>query len=152
MRIPDRLGTLSVISGLFTNSGLDIIRADTFTLVTEVETSLPVRRRRQRGLGTASHRGQRRRFPAVARSRREHALVVLCLRSTAGQTPDWEEIRRTLKVFANQVSAGDIESARSGVIDRFAHEMRHESSAWIERRVEMRDFDRFDVFAPNIRF
>ena len=44
-RIPDRLGTLSVISGLFTNSGLDIVRADTFTLVTEVETPLRIRRR-----------------------------------------------------------------------------------------------------------
>ena len=135
VRIPDRLGTLSVVAGLFTNSGLDIIRADTFTLVTEVETPLPVRRRRQRGLEPHPP-GPRRRFPTVARSRREHALVVLCLRSTAGQTPDWEEIRRTLKVFANQVSAGDIETARTGVIDRFAHKMRRESTR-IGRRVEM---------------
>ena len=79
----------------------------------------------------------RRRFPTVARSRKEHALVVFRLRSTAGQTPDWEEVRRALKVFAEQVSAGDVESARSGVIDRFAHEMRRESER-VERRVEMR--------------
>ena len=135
VRIPDRLGTLSVISGLFTNSGLDIVHADTFTLVTEVETPQAVRKRSRRGLGPQLT-GQRRRFPAVTRSRREYALVVFRLRSMAGQTPDWEEIRRTLRVLTKQVSAGDIESARSGVIDRFAHEMRRESTR-IERRVEM---------------
>ena len=135
-RIPDRLGTLSVISGLFTNSGLDIVRADTFTLVTEVETPLRIRRRGRRELGPQLT-VPRRRFPTVARSRKEHALVVFRLRSTAGQTPDWEEVRRALKVFAEQVSAGDVESARSGVIDRFAHQMRRESER-VERRVEMR--------------
>ena len=137
-RIPDRLGTLSVISGLFTNSGLDIVRADTFTLVTEDETPLRIhRRRRRRELGPQQLTVPRRRFPTVALSRREHALVVFRLRPTGGQTPDWEEIRGTLRVFAEQVSAGDVESARAAVIDRFAHQMRHESER-VERRVEMR--------------
>ena len=136
VRIPDRLGTLSVVSGFFTNSGLDIVRADTFTLVTEVETPLRIRRRGRRELGPQSTL-QRRRIPTVANSRREHALVVFRLRSTSGQTPDWEEIRGTLRVFAKQVSAGDVESARAAVIDRFAHQMRHESER-VERRVEMR--------------
>ena len=54
--IPDRLGTLSVISGLFTNSGLDIVRADTFTLVTEVETPLAYSQTRASGIGAAAHR------------------------------------------------------------------------------------------------
>ena len=135
--IPDRLGTLSVISGLFTNSGLDIVRADTFTLVTEVETPLRTRRRgRRREPGPQPTRSGRR-IPTVAKSRREHALVIFRLRSTSGQTPDWEEIRGTLGVFAKQVSAGDVESARAAVIDRFAHQMRRES-ARVERRVEMR--------------
>ena len=127
VRIPDRLGTLSVVSGLFTNSGLDIVRADTFTLVTEVETRLPVRRRRRRG---PDHHPTRtgRRYPTIARSRREHALIVFRLCSTAAQTPNWEEVRRALETFANQVSAGDIETARAGVIDRFAHKMRREST------------------------
>ena len=136
-RIPDRLGTLSVISGLFTNSGLDIVRADTFTLVTEVETPLRIRRRgRRREPGPQPTRSGRR-FPTVAISRREYALVVFRLRSTSGQTPDWEEIRGTLGVFAKQVSAGDVESARAAVIDRFAHQMRREYER-VERRVEMR--------------
>ena len=136
-RIPDRLGTLSVISGLFTNSGLDIVRADTFTLVTEVETPLRIRRRgRRREPGPQPTRSGRR-FPTVAISRREYALVVFRLRSTSGQTPDWEEIRGTLGVFAEQVSAGDVESARAAVIDRFAHQMRREYER-VERRVEMR--------------
>ena len=137
VRIPDRLGTLSVISGLFTNSGLDIVRADTFTLVTEVETPLRIRRRRRRREPGPQLPTPRRRFPTVARSRREHALVVFRLRPTSGQTPDWEEIRGTLGVLAKQVSAGDIETARAAVIDRFAHQMRGESRQ-IERRVEMR--------------
>ena len=76
VRIPDRLGTLSVISGLFTNSGLDIDRADTFTMVTEVETPLRIRRRRELGPQLTV---PRRRFPTVARSQREHALVVFRL-------------------------------------------------------------------------
>ena len=137
VRIPDRLGTLSVISGLFTNSGLDIVRADTFTLVTEVETPLRIRRRgRRREPGPQPTRSGRR-FPTVAISRREYALVVFRLRSTFGRTPDWEEIHGTLGVFAKQVSAGDVESARAAVIDRFAHQMRREYER-VERRVEMR--------------
>ena len=63
--------------------------------------------------------------------------MVFRLRSTSGQTPDWEEIRGTLGVFAEQVSAGDVESARAAVIDRFAHQMRREYER-VERRVEMR--------------
>ena len=79
VRIPDRLGTLSVISGLFTNSGPDIVRADTFTLVTEVETPLRIRRRRRRReLGPQSTL-PRRHIPTVALSWREHALVVFLL-------------------------------------------------------------------------
>ena len=79
VRIPDRLGTLSVVSGLFTNSGLDIVRADTFTLVTEVETPLRIRRRRRRREPGPHLPTPRRRFPTVARSQREHALVVFRL-------------------------------------------------------------------------
>ncbi len=126
VRIPDRLGTLSVVSGLFTNSGLDIFRADTFTLVTEVETPLPVRMRRRREPGPQPT-VPRRRFPTVAKSRREHALIVFRLRSADGRSPDWKKIRGELGTFADQVSEGDIETARAGVIDRFAHKMRRES-------------------------
>ena len=147
IRIPDRLGTLSVVSGLFTNSGLDIVRADTFTLVTQIETRLPVRRRRRRG--PDHHPTWTGRRPStIAKSRREHALIVFRLRSTAGLTPDWEKVRRALESFANQVSDGDIETARAGVIDRFAHKMRRESSR-DEGRAPDGDIDGFDILRPS---
>ena len=119
----DRIGMLSVVSGLFASAGLDITRADTFTVVTDTPVSQELRQSRP-PWRTEQRTRRRRRETLPAPSPRPQALMMFSIRPFEGSTPDLERMKGDLEVLARQASAGEIESARSTVIDRFAHAMR----------------------------
>ena len=143
--MPDRLGILSLVAGIFTSAGLNITRADTFSLsvdsrepedgAAEPSVSRPARRfgvaegRPVSGISERRRRGApvRRRRPLPRRrgggssfydgSRR--ALMLFTLESLSEGAPDWETIEGDIRAVVRRASAGEIESARLDIIDRF---------------------------------
>ena len=135
--LADRVGTLSLVSGLLTAHGLDIVRADTFTVVHFTENSTPTRTgpspRRAHSMSRTRVRGQpdalRRRSP---RRRRETsyrqtsaswAVMLFNVRSRTGRVPDWDAFMLDVERTGRQSATGKFDAARLDVIERFSHTM-----------------------------
>ena len=123
--MPDGVGVLSVVSGLLTSAGLDIVRADTVT-VADVRSPVPESpRRAQFGRSAVARRARPRRQRATnGHSRLLGAVMLFDLESHTGHTPDWEGIERDIAEIARLSAAGKISEARADVIERFASAMR----------------------------
>ena len=135
--LADRVGTLSLVSGLLTAHGLDIVRADTFTVVHFTENSTPTRTgpssRRAHSMSRTRMRGQpdalRRRSP---RRRRETsyrqtsapwAVMLFNVRSRTGRAPDWDAFVLDVERTGRQSATGKFDAARLEVIEHFSHTM-----------------------------
>ena len=125
VHLADRLGVLSLVSGLFTSCGLDIRRADTFTVAIPVDQSrmerhADVRMRRHRMRGSA----RRRRPPEFTRPLFRCAVMLFHLSADSRHRPDWRAIEDDLKALLDEARTGGLDSAHSSLIDRFADTMR----------------------------
>ncbi len=123
--MPDGVGVLSVVSGLLTSAGLDIVRADTVT-VADVRSPVPESpRRAQFGRSAVARRARPRRQRATnGHGRMLGAVMLFELESHTGQMPDWEGVERDIAEIARLSAAGKISEARADVIERFASAMR----------------------------
>ena len=136
--LADRVGTLSLVSGLLTAHGLDIVHADTFTVVHGVSTPTsagPSRRRAQslprtpiRGRSDALYRKfTRRRYTQTSTP---WAVMLFSVRARSEQLPDWEAFATEARRAGRQAAAGNFDTARLEVIERFSHAMQA-SESWI---------------------
>ena len=126
--LADRVGTLSLVSGLLTAHGLDIVHADTFTVVHSVPAQTPTapsRRRMRRQIP------RRRRQPSHSPRRTQirgqtstpWAVMLFSVRSRSDGLPDWEAFRNDIELAGRQSAAGEFDAARLEVIERFSHTM-----------------------------
>ena len=123
--LADRVGTLSLVSGLLTAHGLDIVHADTFTVDHTVSTptlagSSP-RRMRRRADGQAVRRRPRR--TEFRQTSLPWAVMLFNVRSRSGQTPEWETLKSDLGRAGRQAATGQFDAARLEVIESFSHTM-----------------------------
>ena len=121
----DRVGALSLVCGLFTASGLDIRRADTFSVVQAAERGQSARRLVPRSRGGRRLGLARRRAPRGGISVPIRRAVMLFELSESLSEPDWAEIESDLKWLLDEARAGRLHSARSSVIERFSNAMRN---------------------------
>ena len=123
--LADRVGTLSLVSGLLTAHGLDIIHAHTFTVDHTVSTptlagSSP-RRMRRRADGQLIRRRPRR--TEFRQSLLPWAVMLFNVRSRSGQPPDWDALNNDIARTGQQSASGKFDAARLEVIERFSHTM-----------------------------
>ncbi len=121
--LADRVGTLSLVSGLLTAHGLDIIHADTFTVDHTVSTptlagSSP-RRMRRRADGQMIRRRPRR--AELRQTSLPWAVMLFSVRSRSGQSPEWEALRADIGRTGEQSATGNFDDARLEVIEHFSH-------------------------------
>ena len=123
--LADRVGTLSLVSGLLTAHGLDIVHADTFTVVHSIDVPAPAasspRRARRRSGGRSQLR--RRRQPSHRQTSTPWAVMLFSVRSRSDEPPNWEALRNDVERAGQQASAGEFDAARLEVIERFSHTM-----------------------------
>ena len=138
--LADRVGTLSLVSGLLTAHGLDIVRADTFTVVHSVPAQTPTapsRRRMRRQ--TPPRRRQPSRSLSVgaglkpAPTSLPWAVMLFSVRSRSDRLPDWEAFHNDIERAGRQSAAGEFDAARLEVIERFSHTM--QASALLSSRI-----------------
>ena len=123
--LADRVGTLSLVSGLLTAHGLDIVHADTFTVahsigVPTLVSSTP-RRVRQRADARALPR--RRRQTSYRQTLVQWAVMLLNVRARSERPPDWEAFASEAGKAGRQAATGKFDAARLDVIERFSHTM-----------------------------
>ena len=123
--LADRVGTLSLVSGLLTSHGLDIIQADTFTVVHTVSTptftGTSRRRLRRHANGQAVRR--RPRSASYRQTPTPWAVMLFDVRSRSGQPPDWDALKNDIARNGQQSASGNFDAARLEVIERFSHTM-----------------------------
>ncbi len=122
--LADRVGTLSLVSGLCTSAGLDIVRADTFSVVMDAQAARPSPNRLQTRGQRGSSRARLRQPLGARQSPRECAIMLFDLVARAGSQPDLQAFEAELRLLTKQVWSGRREDARSFVIDRFADALR----------------------------
>ena len=123
--LADRVGTLSLVSGLLTAHGLDIVHADTFTVahsigVPTLAASTP-RRVRQRADARALPR--RRRRTSYRQTLVQWAVMLFNVRARSERPPDWEAFASESGKAGRQAATGEFDAARLEVIERFSHTM-----------------------------
>ena len=123
--IADRVGTLSLVSGLLTAHGLDIVQADTFTVAHTVSTPTftGTSRRRTRRHANGQVVRRRPRKTLYKETSTPWAVMLFNLRSRSGQTPDWDALRNDIERAGHQSATGKFDAARLEVIERFSHTM-----------------------------
>ena len=123
--LADRVGTLSLVSGLLTAHGMDIVHADTFTVVHTVSTPTftgPSRRRmKRRADGQVTQRRPRK--TSYKQTSTPLAVMLFNVRSRAGRVPNWETFRSDVQQTGRQSATGKFDAARLDVIERFSHTM-----------------------------
>ena len=128
--LADRVGTLSLVSGLLTAHGLDIVRADTFTVVHSLpaQTPTPPSRRRMRRQTPPRRRQPSRSLPVgaglkPAPTSLPWAVMLFSVRPRSDGLPDWKAFRNDIELAGRQSAAGEFDAARLEVIERFSHTM-----------------------------
>lgn len=102
--MPDAIGALSILAGLFAAAGLDIISADIFTV------------RRARRLEDIPRKGVRRVTPSAPT---RLLLDIFHIRASGAVSGDiWGAFDRDLRQLVGMVGAGHWEQARDAIIDR----------------------------------
>ena len=129
----DRVGTLSLVSGLLTAHGLDIVHADTFTVLQDVSApassnpspraaqNLPRTQIRRRANGQAFTRRHRR--TSYHQTPVPWSVMLFNVRSQSGQAPEWEALRKDVERVGRQSSNGKFDAARLEVIELFSRSM-----------------------------
>ena len=108
----DRIGALSVIAGVFQAHGLDVVRADVWTL--EAPASPARRRRTPRSRGRSN-----RRAPRPATSLPTHRLLdvfEVTPRDVDGLL-SWDRVRGDISALIGHLARGEDEIAREKVLD-----------------------------------
>ncbi len=137
--LADRVGTLSLVSGLLTAHGLDIVQADTFTVDQAVSTptsavSSPRRmRRRPNGQGLPRRRPRQ---PSHRQTSLPCAVMLFNVQSRSGQAPNWETLKSDVQRAGQQSASGNFDAARLEVIERFSHAMQV-SERWTTGQLPM---------------
>ena len=123
--LADRVGTLSLVSGLLTAHGLDIVHADTFTVEHTVSTpalaGTPPRRMRRRADGQAVRRRPRKTL--YRQTSTPWAVMLYEVRSRSGQTPGWDALKNDIERAGQLSATGNFDAARLEVVERFSHTM-----------------------------
>ena len=123
--LADRVGTLSLVSGLMTAHGLDIVHADTFTvdhtLSTPTMAGRSPRRMRRRADGQLIRRRPRR--TEFRQTSLPWAVMLFNVRSPSGQAPEWEALEADIGRTGEQSATGNFDAARLEVIEHFSHTM-----------------------------
>ena len=138
--LADRVGTLSLVSGLLTAHGLDIVHADTFTVVHSVSTptwAAPSPRRAQslprtqiRGRADAQVLPRRRRQTSYRQTPTPWAVMLFNVRAQSERVPDWETFATDIERAGRQAATGKFDAARLEVVESFSHAM-HVPERWI---------------------
>ena len=131
--LADRVGTLSLVSGLLTAHGLDIVHADTFTVVHTVSTltraGTSTRRTRRRADGQMVRNRPRRassslsRTPIRGQTSLPWAVMLFNVRSKSGESPDWGAFEKDVERTGRESATGKFDAARLEVVERFSHTM-----------------------------
>ncbi len=117
----DRVGALSLISGLFTGYGIDIASADIFTLHFEQPAEEPPPLELVRGRPRRPRRRRAKR--ALEPSRR--TLDIFRVRTTGGAGAElWEQFRRDLGALIGVLEREGPETAREQITDRVSEAVR----------------------------
>ena len=129
--LADRVGTLSLVSGLLIAYGLDIVHADTFTVVQSVSTPTPYRGTGQAWAGPSPRRVRRRPDSQVLPRRRGQtsyrqtsapwAVMLFNVRSWSERKPDWKAFATDVERAGQQSATGEFDAARLDVVERFSH-------------------------------
>ena len=123
--LADRVGTLSLVSGLLTAHGLDIVHADTFTVVHTVSTPTftGTTRRRMRRHADGQVVRRRPRKTLYRKTASPWAVMLFNVRSRSGQAPEWDALKSDIERTGHQSATGKFDDARLEVIERFSHTM-----------------------------
>ena len=123
--LADRVGTLSLVSGLLTSHGLDIIQADTFTVVHTVSTPTftGTSRRRMRRHANGQVVRRRPRSTSYRQAPTPWAVMLFNVRSRPGLVPNWDTLRSDIERTGQQSASGNFDDARLEVVERFSHTM-----------------------------
>ena len=123
--LADRVGTLSLVSGLLTAHGLDIVHADTFTVVHTVSTPTftGTSRRRMRRHADGQVVRRRPRKTHYRQTSTPWAVMLFDVRSRSGQPPEWDALKSDIERAGEQSATGKFDAARLEVIERFSHTM-----------------------------
>ena len=131
--LADRVGTLSLVSGLLTAHGLDIVHADTFTVVHSVSTPTragPSPRRVRRG-ADSQVLPRRHRQTSYRQTSAPWAVMLFNVRALPDRLPDWEAFEKDIERVGRQSATGKpapysdtgFDAARLDVVERFSHTM-----------------------------
>ena len=136
--LADRVGMLSLVSGLLTAHGLDIVHADTFTVLQNISGSAPagpssrsLRRTQTRRRSIGQTFPRRRRQTSHTQTASPWAVMLFNVRSRSGQTPEWDKLKSDLERAGRQAATGKpapysdtgFDAARLEVIESFSHAM-----------------------------
>ena len=123
-----RSNALPLTAGLLTSNGFDIRQADIFTIGAATVSSNGAPRRQMPRRRASAESGWRRRRTSGGQyatwGTQRRVAMLFELRERSDSIPDWEDIERDIRSAARESLSGRIESAMSGVVDRFAEAMR----------------------------